>query len=158
MLAVYRRHSKTCPHQSRRWTRCDCPLWCEGTVEGAYIRESLKTRNWSRATVLARERESAGAVSRKTTVKQAIADFISDCKIRNLRPASLYKHELLTRRLQAFCDSEGIHYVGDLDIDAIRRFRATLKHRNYAAKVTAVNLRAFVRFCCESGWSTVKRR
>lgn len=33
-LALYRRHSRTCPHRSkgRRWTRCNCPVWAQGST------------------------------------------------------------------------------------------------------------------------------
>ena len=44
MLVVYKRHSAKCPHKERSYRRCNCPCWAEGTVEGKYFRESLKTQ------------------------------------------------------------------------------------------------------------------
>jgi hypothetical protein len=32
--------------------RCMCPLWVEGTANGTYIRRTLKTDSWERATDL----------------------------------------------------------------------------------------------------------
>jgi hypothetical protein len=57
VLAVYKRYAPTCPQTSRQYRRCICPWWIEGTVEGKYYRQSLKTRSWERATKLAREIE-----------------------------------------------------------------------------------------------------
>jgi integrase/recombinase XerD len=152
MLTTYKRHSKTCPHRTdRHYRRCDCTYWIEGTAEGVYRRESLKTRSYERAITLVREIEDGKNV-RRTTVKEATDSFLDDAKVRGLRATSLYKYELLFRRLNEFADKEGLHYVSELDIEALRRWRSAWKHKNHAAKVTTANLRAFMRFCFESGW------
>jgi hypothetical protein len=31
MLAIYRRHTKACPHKSRQYRRCSCSIWVQGT-------------------------------------------------------------------------------------------------------------------------------
>lgn len=41
MLAIYRRHTKACPHKSRQYRRCSCSIWAQGTLRGESIRESL---------------------------------------------------------------------------------------------------------------------
>ncbi len=155
MLSIFKRHSRTCPQRGdRHYRRCLCVYWATGTVEGTYRRESLKTRSYDRALVLAREIED-GKI-RKTVLVDATAAFIADARARGLRDSSIYKHELVLRRLKEFAISEGLKYLQDFDLDAFQRFRATLKHKNWAAKVTTANLRVFLRFCGEHGWTTVK--
>jgi integrase/recombinase XerD len=152
MLAIYKRHSATCDHKDdRHYRRCECVYWVEGTTEGVYYRESLKTRSYERATSLAREIEDGKSVKR-TTVKDATTSFLDDARVRGLRPTSLYKYELLFRRLEEFVELEGLRYVTDLEIEVLRRWRSTWKHKNHAARVTTANLRAFLNFCFNSGW------
>jgi integrase len=151
VLDIYKRHSKECPHrEDRHHRRCDCVYWINGTLEGTFRRESLKTRSFERATALVREIED-GKNTRRTTVKEATTSFLDDAKARGLRESSLYKYDLLFRRLKAYAESEGLRHISDLDIEALRRWRATWTHKNFAAKVTTANLRAFMRFCQESG-------
>jgi integrase len=126
----------------------------EGSTEGVYRRESLQTRSFERATALVREIEDGKNV-RRTTVEEATESFLEDAKARGLRASSLYKYDLLFRRLKAYAESEGLRHISDLDIEALRRWRATWTHKNFAAKVTTANLRAFMRFCQESGWLKV---
>lgn len=151
MLAIYKRHAATCANKGdRHYRRCNCVYWIEGTTEGIYRRESLKTRSYERATVLAREVEDGKGSKR--TIEQATAAFLGDARARGLREASLYKYELLFRRLEKFAEEEGLRNVSDFDLDALRRFRATWKLKNYANRVTTENLRALMRFAHESGW------
>jgi integrase len=126
-------------------------VWIEGTLEGKFLRRSLKTRSWTRATVLLRELEDGGA-ARKITIAQATDSFLADAKARKLRPPSLYKYELLFRQLREFADKEGLRYVAELDVDTVRRFRASWTNRNFGARVKTENLRSLFRFCVESGW------
>jgi hypothetical protein len=52
MLSLWRRHLKTCPHRKkgRLCTKCPCPIWCDGDVDGRRVRKSLDTSDWGRAT------------------------------------------------------------------------------------------------------------
>jgi hypothetical protein len=51
MLNLYRRHLKDCAHRAKgaAYTKCNCPVWCDGELNGKRIRESLKLRDWHRA-------------------------------------------------------------------------------------------------------------
>jgi len=151
MLQIYKRHIKSCPQTARHYRRCECPYWVEGSTEGVYRRESLQTKSYERATELVREME-AGKNGKRVLVKDATASFLDDAKVRGLQPTSLYKYQLLFRRLEAFAEGEGLRYITEVDIEALRRWRSTWTHKNHAAKVTTANLRAFMRFCHESGW------
>ena len=50
-LALYRRHLRTCKNVAKgnRWTRCQCPVWVQGSIGGETIRRSLNTGNWTAA-------------------------------------------------------------------------------------------------------------
>jgi integrase/recombinase XerD len=151
MLAIYKRHSADCPQKSRSYRRCDCPCWAEGTIEGKYYRESLKTRNWQRATEIVRDRE-AGKKDSRVTIKQATEAFIKDAEARQLRPPSLYKYRLLFKQLDEFSQDKGLVYITECEIEVLRLFRESWKNKNYSARKKLEALRTFFKFVHESGW------
>lgn len=148
---MWRRHRKVCGNKSRRYRRCDCPVWIEGTLEGKFLRHSLKTRSWTRATTLLRELEDGG-INRKITIEEACDSFLADARARKLKPSSIYRFALLFRRLKEWAEKRGLRYLADCDIEAMRAFRATWTNRNFAARVKTENLRHLFRFCVASGW------
>jgi integrase/recombinase XerD len=151
MLSVYRRHSPNCPQKSRRYRRCNCPVWCEGTVEGKYICRSLKTRSWSRGQAICRDIEEGGQVNR-VTLKHACESFLADAASRGLRDASLYKYRLLFGKLKDFSEREHLPFLNQFDVEVLRKFRGTLKNKNYAARNKTENLRALFRYAHQAGW------
>jgi hypothetical protein len=112
VLSIYRRHSPDCPQTSRRHRRCNCPCWVEGTVEGKYLRQSLKVRSWERAQAKAREIEQGGAAER-VTIERACEAFIKDAKARGLRPQSVEKFTPLFNRLKAFAQQQGFTFLDE---------------------------------------------
>jgi len=44
-LRLCRLQSRDCPHRSkgRRWTRCNCADWTQGSVAGPWVKMSLRT-------------------------------------------------------------------------------------------------------------------
>jgi integrase/recombinase XerD len=130
-------------------------IWVDGTLSGVPIRKSLHTRDWQKAQEIAREWEAEGQrveEAQPITVKEACDKFIDDAEARGLREPTLYKYRLLFRRLQDFAGNEGIKCLCEIDLDGLRRFRATWPNRNIAAKKKLEALRAFFRFCWESDW------
>lgn len=153
MLAVYRRHSAECPHQERSYRKCGCPCWVEGTVEGKYYRESLKTRSWTRATELAREMEQSGGEQvRRITIEEATNAFVRDAEARGLRTTSVYKYKLLFKQLNAFAADKGLTYIVECGVEELRAFRETWKNKNYSARKKLEAMRTFFRFVHDSGW------
>jgi hypothetical protein len=59
MLILWRRHLQKCTHRAkgREYTKCSCPIWCDGDLNGERYRQSLKTRDWQRAIRLAERLE-----------------------------------------------------------------------------------------------------
>jgi integrase/recombinase XerD len=151
MLAIYKRHSDKCPQQSRSYRRCNCPCWVEGTVEGKYFRESLKTRNWTRASEIVREREN-GKEQRRITISDATEAFVRDAEARGLRPPSIYKYKLLFKQLAEFTADKGLSDITECDIESLRSFRESWKNKNFSAGKKLEALRTFFKFVHESGW------
>jgi hypothetical protein len=51
-----------------------------------------------------------------------------------LRPPSVYKYDLLFRRLKAFATQEGPKFLDELNLETLCKFRATWNHKNFAAR------------------------
>ena len=157
MLITYRRHQKCCVHRpkGRKYRHCKCPVWMDGYVNGVRIQKSLDTRDWERAQRIVREWEAEGkrpTEPEAVTIARACDVFLEDAAARNLREPTLYKYRLLFRRLQEFAKGRGTQYVRQLDLSAMRDFRASWPNRNIAARKKLESLRTFMRFCWESGW------
>ena len=63
-LALYRRHLASCKHldKGNRWTRCQCPIWVQGSIGGETIRRSLNTGNWTAASTIVHQWQSSGRI------------------------------------------------------------------------------------------------
>ncbi|HEY0703385.1 MAG TPA: tyrosine-type recombinase/integrase [Candidatus Acidoferrales bacterium] len=151
MLSIYRRHSPNCPQKSRRYKRCSCACWTEGTIDGKYLRRSLRTRSWERAQKTVQNLENGDQVVR-VTLKHACDSFIGDAKSRGLREPSIYKYTFLFGKLNDFAENEDLKYLNEFDVETLRRFRETLPNKNFAARNKTENLRALFRFCHQAGW------
>jgi integrase/recombinase XerD len=157
MLTIYRRHRKSCRQRfdGRGYRRCLCPIWVDGSLNGFEMRKSLRLRDWQRAQELVRKWEADGKLIEKpkpVTVKEACDKFIADAEARHLREPTLYKYRLLFRQLQDFALANRLLCITDFDIDWARRFRASWKNKNIAARKKLEAFRAFFRFVHESGW------
>jgi integrase/recombinase XerD len=162
-LTIYRRHSPACPHTSkgRRWHRCNCPIWVQGSLGGEYVRESLNLTVWGAAQEKVRGWEASGQIgvirNEVPTIKEAVDKHIADAEARNLQPESVKKiKDFIERRFLDYCSDQGFRSLRQLDVDAIREFRNRLV-RHYSpnsARKRLEYLRAFFRFCHQSGWIT----
>jgi integrase len=157
MLTTYRRHVKTCAHRSegRKYRRCRCPIWADGFLGREEIRKSLDTRDWEKAQGIIREWEAEGEQAPEpeaVTVADAWAEFLADAKARNLRESTLYKYDLLSRQMERFAQDCGLRFIRELDLAALRKFRASWPNQNLGALKKLEYLRAFFRFAHESKW------
>jgi integrase/recombinase XerD len=161
MLALYRRHLKSCDHRhaGRDYRRCKCPLWVDGFLGKEDIRESLKMRDWQKAQDQVREWESRGSRKEENkqdesliTIAEAWERFQSDAQARELRSTTIYKYVLLQRQLTAFAANEGLTVLKQLDVDTVSRFRSTWKDGPLAARKKLERLRAFLSFCRDRNW------
>jgi integrase/recombinase XerD len=155
MLILYRRHGRRCHHKSRKVRNCECPIWVDGTVGGKEIRRTLKTKNWQRAQGLVRTMELQDKEpDERITIEHACQAFRDDAKARGLRHPSLQKYTPLFARLQSFTTNEGLRYLKQLDLETLRRFRATWNFQNYTARNELERLRSLFRFAHDAGWIT----
>ena len=61
---------------------------------------------------------------RPTTVEDAWKSFLADLHSRNLRPSTIRKHKLLSRKMQEFATLRGIRFLKQFDLATLREFRA----------------------------------
>ncbi len=169
---LFRQHERCCRHtkKGRAHKNCNCPIWIDFSFGWKRIFKSLGTRNWKLAENLIREWETnelrtyleaklpqmqnseKESAPRVRTVAQACAEFLADARARGLRETTLYKFRLLLDRLQVFCRERGIHVISEITVETLRDFRATLPHRNTAARRRIEELRTFFGFCLDAGW------
>jgi len=156
MLTIFRRHLKTCEHRSegRAYRRCHCPISVEGFIGEKPIRAALKTADWQRASGTVRQWEAEQQVCRQNPVSiaDAVEKFLSDTRARNLAGQTVYKYDLLFRRLRDFAQRGGYGLLRELDVDALTRFRLEWKDGPRASQKKLERLRAFFRFAQRRRW------
>lgn len=159
---LFRRHLESCEHASegRKFTGCQCPIWCDHRIGGRRILKALGTSSWERAQrKLARVFDPESA-PREVSVTLAIAHYIDDCEIRNLRHSTIRSYRKSLEHLGTFCSHEQYSSVGSINLEALTVFRATRTGRNdKPAKPSTLRkeleaLRAFFAFTTERGWTT----
>ncbi len=157
VLTLFRRHIKDCPHTTRRYRRCGCPIWVAGSLRGERIKKSLDLTSWEAASDLIARWHAAGEIGgvkiSVPSVAEAVTKFLDDCKARGLKAPTIKKLTiLLDKRLLAWCESKGYLQIKQLDVDAIRRFRATWPDSPISAFKNLERLRSFFHFCVAAGW------
>src|ERR1700757_1661455 len=105
MLNLYRRHSEDCPHRENGigWTKCHCPIWCYGEINGRTLRKSLKLRDWSRAAkrLESWETKPERAVT-PPSLDKAVGAYLDDCRARRLAESTVESYEKTLDHLKAF--------------------------------------------------------
>ncbi len=158
-LALYRRHLNSCSHLAKgnAWTRCQCPIWVQGSIGGEAVRRSLNTTNCTAASTTVHQWQSSGRVGvlkpELPDVDAAIDQFLKKAKTRNLAATTIKKRrELLKGKLLAYCKRKGYRHLRDLTVERLRDFRHGWKYSPLSAAKRLEYLRAFLRFCLEAGW------
>lgn len=149
MLTLYRRHLRACPHRSMTYKRCRCPVWVVGTLDGEFMRRSLSTVSWGRATDVVREWERSGAQSQSLSVSQASDRFLEDCAARHLAAPTIRKYTLLVKELKA---EFGDVPVGSLAVEDLDAYRKTWNMAASSSRKKLERLRAFLGFCLGREW------
>lgn len=154
MLTIYRRHGPRCPHESRRWRRCHCPIWVEGTLAEAIIRKSMRTRDWEVAQSKVRKWEDEQKASDLdlVTLERAIELFLLDAQARKLSDAAIQKYKQIFKHLRAFVAGQNIRSIRQLDLQAMRAFRASWQCSSITSLKRLQYLRAFFRFLISNSW------
>lgn len=155
MLTMYRRHREDCPHreEGRTYRRCRCPIHIQGRVRGQEVRQSLKETNWEEGEKAVEKLKSGTSEEQEPMAIDVACDkFIADAEVRGLRGPVVDRYRLLLRRLKDFARDKGFRFLQELTVDALRDFRVTWPLGPSSAGKALDSLRAFFRFCFESGW------
>jgi integrase/recombinase XerD len=158
-LSIYRLHARDCKHRAkgRKWTRCQCAIWTQGSLSGRWVKMSLHTRNWAAAAKIIHNWEATGKIGEEPpdipTIKRAIEKYLVDAEARHLAPETVRKRrELLEGKLLPFCEAKGYAMLAHLDVDVLRTFRASWPYSPLSARKRLEYLRSFFRCCHDSGW------
>jgi integrase/recombinase XerD len=88
------------------------------------------------------------------SIVAACEDFLTEAGKRGLRDSTRYKYRLLFEQMKAFARDNGLRFLRELDLPALRKFRATWPNQNFSAQKKLESLRTFFRFAQVSGWIT----
>jgi site-specific recombinase XerD len=167
MLTIFRRHIHECEFfgksrlaRGSRNCRLKCPIHVEGSLGGEKIRKALDLTSWEAASNLITQWNASGIIGgpEVPTIAEAIAKFIADAEVRNLRPESLKKIKaVVEQKFFPYIESRGYRHLKQLDVDAVRGFRDELitRHTPNSTRKRFEYVRAFFRFCALSGWLIV---
>ena len=117
-------------------------------------------RSWEAASDLVRSWDASGTIGvvkpEVPTVKEAVARFFADAEARKLSKSTVGKQKnVLEKRLVPWCERRGARLLKSLDVDALRRFRATWSDAPITAQRNLERLRNFFRFCVDATWIDV---
>lgn len=157
MLTLFRRHLNACPHSSRRYRRCSCPIHVEGSLRGEKIRKALDMTSWEAAENLIAAWNAAGEIGvirvDVPTIAEAVEKFLADAASRQLKEPSLKKYRnLLNKKLLPFCAGKGWTRLAQLNVEALREFRSSWTFSPVTHEKSLGFLKAFFRFCETAGW------
>ncbi len=151
MLSIYRRHRKNCPHgrKGRKFYKCSCPVWTEGTLHGKRYGRSLKTTDWQKARRKADRLESPDSTIEKP-INEAVEAWFTHLQIAD---STRTKYRNVLRALERFCDQSGYSTVGDLTIEVLDDFRSTRKVAPWTSMRDLQVLRQWFGFCFDRKWT-----
>ncbi len=161
-LFVYTRHTADCPNRKDRfWRRCRCPKWIRGTLNRKTFRGSAQTRSWERAEATLRQMENTASpegpkADRKVTIKEAVEAFLEDERSRHLSKTTTGQSKtLLERQLLVWAKQQGLHFLNELTVPALSKFRATWTSTGNNANTARrkhQRLSGFLWFCVRNEW------
>jgi integrase/recombinase XerD len=157
VLQIFRRHYPPCAHTSRRYRRCKCPIWVQGSLGGEWIKKSLNLTSWEAAADLVTAWTASGQVGvvkpDVPPLKEAVEKFIADARAQQLNWETVRKYEaFLERRLLTWCESKGYRLLKQLTPAALVEFRRTWEDSAIYAVKNIERLRSFFRFCHRMKW------
>lgn len=154
-LKLYRRHLAGCEHidKGRRFDRCKCPVWIQGTWDGKAIRKSLDVDSWAKAEKIKNQIEHGKETQKQeTTVEAALDAFVSDCESRNLAERTRRKYHLFRKCFLSFMVERQREGIAEIDAGLLRDFRASRKLGPRTNAKELERIRAFFRFCVSQGY------
>jgi hypothetical protein len=136
---IYRRHRKSCsqrPQKLRYW-QCQCPCWADFRKNGIRVHKSMNLTDFEKARaleelwILGAKKIFGGEISgqekgdaKPITVAEAWQKFLGQAKARKLSRASIYKYNLLRRRMEDFAKRQGLYLLRDFNADVLELFQS----------------------------------
>jgi len=159
MLTLFRRHLKSCPHTSRTYRRCQCPIHVEGSLGGETIRRALDLTAWSAASNLISQWNAAGAIGAEpaepTLIAVAVTKYLDDARARHLADATIAKlTTIFEKQLLAWTTASGFRYLRELNPERLSEWRTTWKDDALAASKKYQRTVGFFYFCVRMKWLT----
>jgi len=172
MLSLWRRHLADCkPGQKkgRAHTGCNCPVWCDGEVDGVRVRKSLDTRDWQRAGRKLSQIEdpsyglrpcghpgcnemvASGRCARHTReIPRAIAAYHDAHQ--DAAESTKRSRRRTLRNFEEFITARGLKAVDEIELEHLNAFRTTrpISARTWVKELEHV--RHFFRFCVQNDW------
>jgi integrase/recombinase XerD len=163
---VYRRHFKHCRHrrEGRRYWQCHCPIWFDARIKGRRIHKLMKSVNWEQAQDLAQvwiqKGDSTAQIDHSkgtpgeepVSLESAWESFLAQARMRKLRPATIYKYDLLRRRMQEFAERRGLVLLKDFNLDRLEAFQSEWHEGALACSKKMERLKAFFRAAFIRRW------
>lgn len=163
---TYRRHLKRCQYRRkrRRYWLCGCPIWFDARLSGHRVHKSMGLTDWEQAQTLAQKwlrdgRSDAALIvplpkhtSGPMTLVKAWAEFLSRAKARKLSPATIYKYDLLRRRMESFAERHGIDLLQQFDLNSLETFQGEWLDGALASLKKLERLKAFFRAAFMRRW------
>ena len=117
----------------------------------------MNTTNWTAASTSVHQWQSSGRIGvlkpELPSIVDAVAAFLKEAETRNLAATTIQKRrELLEGKLLPYCKGKGYRQLRDLTVDRLRAFRHGWTYSPLSAAKRLEYLRAFCRFCVDSGW------
>src|SRR6516165_1642679 len=128
-IGLYRRHTPECSQakKGRKARKCQCPVWCDGYINGRRIRESMKTRDWRRAEWKVSRTLTPEAQLQKGNGKPletAVASYLADCEARSLGASTILSYRNTLDAFVSFSNTNGCFETGQVSVDLISNFRS----------------------------------
>lgn len=160
MLITYRRHTKACPHKSRSYWRCQCPIWVQGTLRGEPIRRALDVTSREAAANLVAAWNAAGSIESVPVVKEeppridiAVARYLDDARARHLAEATISKlTTIFEKRFLSWTKNRGLRYLKELTPERLTAWRSTWQDEALAASKKYQRVVGFFYFCMRMKW------
>ena len=115
-------------------------MWCEGTLDGKYMRKSLKMQSWERAVRTLAMWEAAGIAEEKKapiSIAEAIAAYLNEQHDRGLSPVTMNHHARWTSMFCVWCKTENYVRLTEIDTECLRRYFASKPHLAISTKHTS---------------------
>lgn len=159
MLTIFRRHVKSCPHASRSYRRCQCPIHVEGSLAGETIRRALDLTSWAAASDRVAQWNAAGTIgvanAEPPRIDMAVSKYLDDARSRHLADATVAKlTTIFKKQFLSWCSANGLRYLKELTPDRLGEWRSTWSDEALAASKKYQRVVGFFYFCMRMKWQS----